>query len=470
MYQQNFVNRKEELEFLEERYKSGSPEFVVLYGRRRVGKTELLLKFLENKKGVYFLASTEGDRQNISDFSKVAGRFIGDENLGRLEFGGWQSFFETLFGHKTLDAMLKKEKVVIIMDEFPFLIQSNRNIPSIFQKIWELILRKENVMFILSGSAIAVMESGVLGQQSPLYGRRTGQWQLQPLNFSHTAEFLPYSLEELAMVWYVVGGIPAYLPKFNPKLPFWENILNTVLKKGEYLYTEAESLLNDEFREPKNYKLIFKAIALGSNTLGEICNHTGLDKSMVSKYLEVLKKLHIIREEVPVTASRKFKKRLYFISDPYFNFWFRYVYPNRIDLEAGRSEEVLAIVKKDFSEYSGPMFEVLVDELIRTKRVLNGFSFSKIGRWWHKDKEIDLVAFNDQTKEIVFCECKWQSKVDAKKVLYELREKSRFVEWNNEKRKENYAIFAKSFKEKTTEPNLMLFDLKDLGNALNIKN
>lgn len=466
MSQQNFVNRKEELDFLEERYKSASAEFVVLYGRRRVGKTELLLKFLENKKGVYFLASTEGDRQNIRDFSKVAGRFIGDENLGRLEFDGWQSFFETLFGHKTFDAMLKKEKVVIILDEFPFLIQSNRNIPSIFQKIWELIVGRENVMLILSGSAIAVMESDVLDKKSPLYGRRTCQWQLQPLHFSHLAEFLPYSLEELAMVWYIVGGIPAYIPKFNPEVRFWENVRNAVLKKGSYLYMEAETLLNYEFREPKNYKLMFKAIALGCNTLGEICNHTGLDKSMVSKYLEVLKKLYIIREEAPVTASRKFKRRLYFVSDPYFNFWFRYVYPNRIDLEAGRSEEVLALVKKDFSEYSGPMFEVLVDELIRTRYVLKEFSFSKIGRWWHKDKEIDLVALNDQAKEILFCECKWQDKVDAKKVLSELKEKSKFVDWNNDKRTENYAIFAKSFKEKIKEQNLMLFDLKDLGNAL----
>lgn len=465
MSQQKFVDRKEELGFLEERYKTDSSEFIVLYGRRRVGKTELLLKFLENKKGVYLLASTEGDRQNIKDFSKVVGRFIGDENLGTLEFDSWQSFFETLFKHKAFDAMLKKEKIAIIIDEFPFLIQSNKDIPSIFHKIWELIMKNENIMLVLSGSSVAVMESEVLDKKSPLYGRRTGQWQLQPLHFSYLKEFLPYSLEELAMVWYVTGGIPAYLPKFSPKQSFWENIQNAVLKKGTYLYTEAELLLNDEFREPKNYKLIFKAIALGCHTLGEICNNTGLDKSMVSKYLDVLKGLHIVREEIPVTASRKFKRRLYLICDPYFNFWFRYVYPNRIDLEAGRSEEITALIKKDFSNYAGPMFEVLVDELIRTKYVLKQFSFTEIGRWWHGGEEIDIVALNETAKEIAFVECKWQSlsHKEAEKVLFYLQEKSKHVDWNIGKRKEYFAIFAKKIEGKETlrKSGYIIWDLDD---------
>ena len=465
MSQQKFVDRKEELGFLEERYKTDIAEFVVLYGRRRVGKTELLLKFLDNKKGIYLLSSTEGDRQNIKDFSRAVGRFIGDENLGALEFDSWQSFFETVFKHRSFDAMLKKEKIVIIIDEFPFLIQSNKDIPSIFHKIWELIMKKENIMLVLSGSAIAVMESDVLDKKSPLYGRRTGQWQVQPLHFSFLKEFLPYSMEELAMVWYTVGGIPEYLLKFSPKISFWENIKNNVLKKGTYLYMEAEALLNDEFREPRNYKLIFRAIALGSNTLGEICNNTGLDKSMVSKYLDVLKSLHIIKEEIPVTASRKFKKRLYLISDPYFNFWFRYIYPNKIDLEAGRSEEITALIKNDFSDYAGHMFEVLVEDLIRTKYALKQFSFSEIGRWLHVGEEIDIVALNDASKDIVFVECKWQnlSHKDAKRVLFDLQEKSKHVEWNPGKRKEHFAVFAKKIegKEHLRKKGFIIWDLED---------
>ncbi|HJH28483.1 MAG TPA: ATP-binding protein [Methanosarcinaceae archaeon] len=466
MSQRKFVNRKNELKFLETRYKSKSSEFIVIYGRRRVGKTELMLKFLENKKGMYFLASTEGDRQNIQDFSKIVGRTIDDDNFGKIEFSGWHSLFETLFKHRSFYELIKHEKFVIIIDEFPFLIQNNKAIPSIFQKIWELVMKNENIMLMLSGSAVSVMESEVLGHKSPLYGRRTGQWQVQPLDFKHTKDFLPYSTEDLINTWFVVGGIPEYLLKFNTDLTFWENVLKNVITKGTYLSEEAYFLLNEEFREPKNYKLIFKGIALGYNTLGEICNYTGLDKSMVSKYLSVLCRMHIVRDEMPVTASSKFKRRLYFMEEPYFNFWFRYVYPNRIDLEANRNNEVLGLIKNDFSTYSGHMFEILVTDLIKKGNILQNCSFSKIGRWWHKDTEIDIVGLNEVTGDIHFVECKWKdmSERDALKVLNKLQVKSDLVQWNNDTRKEHFVLVAKKVegKESLCTKGFFVFDMDDL--------
>jgi len=467
MSQRKFVNRKNELNFLETRYKSKSSEFIVIYGRRRVGKTELMLKFLENKNGMYFLASTEGDRQNIQDFSKIVGRTIDDDNFGKIEFSSWHSLFETLFKHRSFYELIKHEKFVIIIDEFPFLIQNNKAIPSIFQKIWELVMKNENIMLMLSGSAVSVMESEVLGHKSPLYGRRTGQWQVAPLDFKHTKDFLPYSTEDLINTWFVVGGIPEYLLKFDTELTFWENVLENVITKGTYLSEEADFLLNEEFREPKNYKLIFKGIALGYNTLGEICNYTGLDKSMVSKYLSVLCRMHIVRDEMPVTASSKFKRRLYFMEEPYFNFWFRYVYPNRIDLEANRNNEVLGLIKNDFSTYSGHMFEILVTDLIKKGNILQNRSFSKIGRWWHKDTEIDIVGLNDSTEEIHFVECKWKnmSEMDALQVLNKLQVKSDLVQWNNDTRKEYFVLVAKKVggKESLRKEGFLIFDMDDLG-------
>ena len=467
MSQRKFVNRKNELKFLETRYKSKSSEFIVIYGRRRVGKTELMLKFLENKKGMYFLASTEGDRQNIQDFSKIVGRIIDDDNFGEIEFSGWHSLFETLFKHKSFYELIEHEKFVIIIDEFPFLIQNNKAIPSIFQKIWELVMKNENIMLMLSGSAVSVMESEVLGHKSPLYGRRTGQWQVAPLDFKHTKDFLPYSTEDLINTWFVVGGIPEYLLKFDTDLTFWENVLENVITKGTYLSEEADFLLSEEFREPKNYKLIFKGIALGYNSLGEICNYTGLDKSMVSKYLSVLCRMHIVRDEMPVTASSKFKRRLYFMEEPYFNFWFRYVYPNRIDLEANRSREVLELIKSDFSTYSGHMFEILVTDLIKKGNILSNCSFSKIGRWWHKDSEIDVVGLNEGTEDIHFVECKWKymSEKDALKVLNKLQVKSDLVQWNNDTRKENFVLVAKKVegKESLRTKGFFVFDMDDLA-------
>ena len=466
MYQQKFVNREDELRFLESKYQSSSPEFIVIYGRRRVGKTELMLKFLEKKNGIYFLASKEGDRQNIKDFSYTAGKVLDDEYFGQVEFPDWFSLLESLFKHRKFCKLAERDKFVMVIDEFPYLIHSNRAIPSVFQKIWELGMKKENIMLILSGSAVSVMESDVLSYKSPLYGRRTGQWQLDPLDFKHLGEFLPYSKEEMVMLWSIVGGIPEYLLKFDANLSLWDNIRDNVIQKGTYLFEEVEYLLNEEFREPKNYKLIFKAIALGYNRLGEICNYTGLDKSMVSKYLDVLCKLHILREEIPVTASPKFKRRLYFIHEPFFNFWFRFIYSNRIDLEANRQNEVLDAIKKDFSVYCGHLFEVLVMELMLRKEILGDKRFTKIGRWWHKDREIDIVALNDDTKEIFFCECKWRSlsRNNASEILEKLKEKSKFVEWNNSRRKEYFCIVAKRIedKEKLRKIGYQAFDLDDL--------
>ncbi|MFV9630121.1 MAG: AAA family ATPase [Methanosarcinales archaeon] len=209
MYQQKFVNRENELNFLESRYNSNSPEFIVIYGRKRVGKTELMLKFLENKQGIYFLASTEGDKQNIRDLSSCLGTAINDENFGEIEFSGWQSLFETLFKHRTFHELVTKEKFVIIIDEFPFLIYNNRSIPSIFQKMWELDLKHENVMLILSGSAVSVMESEVLGYKSPLYGRRTGQWQVHSLDFipsqSHISTSGSGTSTRTGLTWKLTG-------------------------------------------------------------------------------------------------------------------------------------------------------------------------------------------------------------------------------------------------------------------------
>jgi hypothetical protein len=187
---------------------------------------------------------------------------------------------------------------------------------------------------------------------------------------------------------------------------------------------------------------------------------------MVSKYLGVLRRLHILQEEIPVTASSKFKKRLYSISEPYFNFWFRYIYPNRIDLEANRNEEVLGMIKKDFPLYCGQMFEMLVKELILQKYLLGEFSFSRIGRWWHKDKEIDIIGLNEETNEIVFVECEWKdvSYEGAEHILSDLEDKTSFVRWNNETRKEHFGIVAKKVegKEKLRQCEYLVFDLDDI--------
>ncbi|MBS3136945.1 ATP-binding protein [Candidatus Woesearchaeota archaeon] len=448
MTQQKFINRKEELAFLERAYASKKSEMIILYGRRRIGKTELLIKFLEKKSGFYFLASTESDQQNINNFKTKLSEFINDASIAEINFKDWFSLFDTASKNINFINAAKKNKIIICIDEFPYLISTNPAITSLFQKAYDLILKNNNCMLILTGSSIMMMEENVLGEKSPLYGRRTGQWLLKPLSFAHIKDFFDYKIEESINVWSVLGGIPEYLLHFDNSASFWGNVKDKILSKGEYLYDEAEVLMRTEFREPRNYMIIFKAIAFGKTTLGEICSFTGMDKSMVSKYIDVLKTLHLIKEEIPITASPKFKRRLYSLSDHYFTFWFRYVYSNKIDLEAYRKDEIVAKIKRNFSEYSGFMFEKLIEELIREKILLKNYSFTKIGKWWHEEKEIDIVAFNEETNQLLLGECKWQEKVDAYKIISLLNEKADSVAWHNSDRKEIYAVFAKSFSRK----------------------
>ncbi len=460
MNSQHFVNRISELNALKEEYSKKRSSLVVIYGRRRIGKTALILKFIKDKPGIYYVATEENEKENLKRFfNQIKKYFNIDTNI---IINDWIDIFRLLINYLKLKHETKK--FVIVIDEFPYLIKSNPATGSLFQKIWDEILEKENIMLILCGSYFSIMEQEVLNYKSPLYGRRTLNIHLKPLEFNYLYEFFPnYSFEDIINVWFVLGGIPKYLLEFNPKLSFWRNVKENILNRWSFLYNEIPFLLRDEFKEPKNYFAILKNISIGFNEFGKIANATGLDKSMLSKYLETLKNIGIIKEILPITATLRSKGRLYFLSDNYMSFWFRYIYTNIIDLEQEKQEDVLKKIKESFSQYAGRLFEDLIEWFIKKY-----FSYQKIGKWWHKDKEIDVVAINESRNEILFAECKWKSNINAKKVLKELKEKTKFVQWNNENRKEKYAIFAKSFRTKTDEAECM--DLKEMERRIKKQN
>jgi AAA+ ATPase superfamily predicted ATPase len=451
---QQFINREEELKFLEEKYLEDSPQLIIIYGRRRVGKTELIKKFIQNKKNIYILCSKTSIRENIDELKRKFYEITGKEYFLNLNT---TSFFD-LF--KFFVNEIKNEKIVVVFDEFPYLMEIDKSIVSIFQKIWDELLVNTRVFLILCGSSIGMMESELLSYKSPLYGRRTGQWKVEPFKFKDIRKiFENFSIEDTIKIWSIFGNIPYYLSFFDKNLSLEENIKNKILKKGEVLFEEPKFLLKEEFREPKTYMLILKYISLGYNTQGQLSSVTGIEKGNLSKYLSVLEETKIIEYILPLGQR---KRGMYIISDPFFNFWFRFVYPNISNLEIGLIDKVFSRISNELNDYYGIMFERLILELIKTKTIEFPFNFDWVGKWWYKDKEIDIVALNSKTNETVFVECKWQENVDAEKILNELEEKSKFVKWRNEKRKEYYAIFAKSFKEKIREENLFLFDLKDL--------
>ena len=465
MNQQPFVDRESELQFLTDRYRSPVPECLILYGRRRVGKTTLLARFLQAVPGFYFLASEEGTARNVQDFSHYAGEFLNDPDFERSRYPDWETVIKALVRHRNFSPPPEK-KVVIIIDEFPYLIARDRATPSLFQRVWDTVLSQEPVMLILSGSSVSTMETEVLGYTSPLYGRRTGQWQLEPLSYPYLRRFLPYDEEDLIMTWCVIGGIPAYLRLFRPDRTFWENVEEQILRKGAYLYSEAEILMQYEFREAGNYMAILRALAAGYTALAPLCQETGLDKGMVSKYLAVLSRMHLINDEVPVTAHAGYRRRHYRLTDPYLTFWFRFVYPRRAETEMGQSREVLASIRERIAPYCGQMFEQLSHDLI-CRGILFGSSYSRLGRWWQKEAEIDLVGLNEVSGDVLFCECKWSAvnHRQARGILAALREKAGEVRWQNESRNERFALVAKSIeaKEDLREDGYLVADLEDIA-------
>ncbi|MCL4420097.1 MAG: ATP-binding protein [Candidatus Thermoplasmatota archaeon] len=472
MSQQNFVDRVEEIEILERAYSYKEASLFILYGRRRVGKTELISKFIRNR-GVYFLATAEGDRENINNFKSSMSKFLEDDSILKASFDNWQSLCTVLVSSSSFQTKAKKSKIIIAIDEFPYLIEANRTIPSVFQKIYDTILRQMNVMLILSGSSISIMENEVLSYRSPLYGRRTGQLKLKPLKFRYLAEFLEYEFEDLCKTYFVFGGIPEYLLKLDPKVGFWENVSEKVLSKGSALYEEAEFLLRTEFREPRNYMLILRSISYGNHTLAEICGYTGLDKSMVSKYLDVLMSLDLVIPEKPFGASEKFKRRLYLISDQYLKFWFRYVLPHKSEIESSHNNDVLESIKADFPTFAGEQFENLIKELI-LEGVL-GRSFDTVSRWWGRSgsgkkgrdvEEIDIVAHSQVRGELLFAECKWTNSPVPINVVEALKMKSETLRKQYPREKYTYALFSKSgfrgdYKELSKDTTLMsLFEIQ----------
>jgi AAA+ ATPase superfamily predicted ATPase len=300
------------------------------------------------------------------------------------------------------------------------------------------------------------MVEGVLSQKAPLYGRRTGQWKLDPLKIHNAWEFHKEISAERAVEFYsVTDGVPLYILEFDAEKDVFENIREHILTKGEFLYDEAETLLREELRTYYLYLSIFEAIAMGKTRSVEIADYSKIAQKDLPKYLTTLMKLELVGKEHPVTEREQSKKTRYFVKDNFFRFYFKYIHPNKTEIESGNPDKVISVIEKDFDSYVGKSFEnVVYESLVRlNSRGKTPFNFTMIGRMWGKipgkpkgenTYEIDIVALNDRTKEILFAECKWKNRKTDAGVLETLAEKSRFVKWNNAERKEHFAVFSKS--------------------------
>lgn len=441
-----FVDRHEELAFLEKEYEREGASLVILYGRRRVGKTALTNKFIKNKQAVYFLATEENETQNRAAFKDIVAEQTGNELLGKASVDSWDAIFKVWVE----EGSFVGEKKLMILDEFQYLGKANRAFPSIFQRIWDLILKEKNVMVILCGSLISMMESQTLMYSSPLYGRRTGQIRLKQIAFCHYHDFFPDKNErELIEYYAVTGGVPKYIELFYGSSDIYAAIESNILSRTGFLYDEPNFLLQREVSEVGSYFSIIKTIAAGHQKLAKIATVLELKQTGLTKYLKTLIDLDILKREVPVTEDypENSKKGLYRIKDNFMLFWFRFIFPNLSYIESGNAALVMRKIHANFVD--GHVAYVYEDICLEKMWELNAggtwdFHFDKAGRWWNGNTEIDIVALDREGDHIIFGECKYRTDKVGVDVLRALEQKKGQVDWRRDIRDEYFILFSVS--------------------------
>lgn len=439
-----FVDRELEMETLQNEYERDGSALVVLYGRRRVGKTTLISEFIKDKKALFFLASEEAEAQNRNAFKEKVAEFIDSDLLRSADIKNWDVLFKAI-----MDTPFES-KPVIVLDEFQYLGKANPAFPSIFQRIWEEILKDKSVMVILCGSLISMMESQTLAYGSPLYGRRTAQIRLKQIPFGYYHEFFPNkSRRELIEMYAVTGGVPKYIELFSESKDIYSAIQKCVLNRSGYLYDEPHFLLQQEVSEVGSYFSIIKAIAAGNSKLSAISSILEIKSTSLTKYLKTLIDLDILEREVPITEenAEKSKKGLYKIKDNYLRFWFAFVYPNMSFIESGHSRIVMNKIRNSLvKNHIAFVYEDVCKERMWD---LNGegawpFNFTKIGRYWDSKDEIDIVALDPEGKNLILGECKYWAEPVGVSVLRDLEAKTDSVAWERDNRKVWYVLFSAS--------------------------
>ncbi len=461
-----FIGREQELANLNEMYRNEHFQLFVLYGRRRVGKTTLLKEFCKDKPVIFFSAEQSTRKRNLEKFSTLVFQYYKETTLEA--FSSWEKALSFI------DNRQSNERLVLVIDEFPYLARKNFELLSEFQHLIDHRLKDGNIFMILCGSYMGFMEKEVLGSKSPLFGRRTGQLHMKPFNYYTALKFFDgFSVEDKLKLYGAYGGTALYLQQVNNQFDFETNIRNTFLQQTAYLYEEPLLLLRQEVQEPGVYNAIIEAIACGASKSNEIATRIGEEPAKCLKYITIMCELGILYKETPFGEKEASRKTLYGISDLMFRFWYRYVYANRSLIEMGVID---AVMKKriipNYSEYMGMVFEqICKDYLCRKNAAMElPILFTSIGRWWgtnpknHAQVEIDLIARDK--KDYLFCECKWRNEKIDIGVVNVLREKADV--FSKERNMTWFALFSKGgFTDKVkklaeNDDKIILVELADI--------
>ena len=435
-----FFARQRELTELNDLYNMKGFKLVVLYGRRRVGKTALITEFVRDKDCIFYISIEQNDKAALEGFSaQILERFPAAASI-LDSFPSWDKAFSYI-SEQAVD-----KRIVLAIDEYPYLASGNPSISSIMQKHVDTGMKSSNIFLILCGSSMSFMANQVLGYKSPLYGRRSAQFHVEPFDYYDAGLFFEGASSEDKMLAYAVcGGIPQYLTALAEYDNVPDSICECFLKKSGVLFEEPENLLKQELREPAVYNTLIAAIAGGASKLNEISTKSGEENKKCSKYLRSLIDLHIVRKEHPYGVKAE-RNSVYALWDNMFRFWYRFIPQNVTNIESGLGNQVFeSRIRPYLPAYIGRVFEDACRSYMRRQ---NGnqslpFMFDGIGRWWGTNpetkaqEEIDIIA--DSGEKAVFGECKWSSVGFG--TLTELQRKSATFKRYSDK---SYILFAKT--------------------------
>jgi AAA+ ATPase superfamily predicted ATPase len=436
-----FIGRESELRLLENRYTENKFNLFIVYGRKRVGKTTLLKEFCSGKKSIFFVGEENNDKLSLKRFSELVFKHYNISNMLE-QFGDWEKAFSFLA------EKAENEKLVVVLDEFPYLARANPALPSLLQNLIDGKLKNTELFLILCGSSMSFMEKEVLSYKSPLYGRRTGSILVNPFGFYDSGKFFPtYSREDRFKTYSILGGIPQYLETFNPSQTVEQNIKDNILRKGSLLYEEPKFLTLQEFRNPALYNSIIETVAEGYTRLNQIASKIGEPKDKTAKYITSLLDLKIVERIQPVGSQNRTRKSLYRIKDNFFRFYYYFITKNHSLLEQEMIDYVYEqSIEPLLNNFFGQSFEAVCKEyLIReNKQMRLPFVFMNIGNWWgnnpikKQEEEIDILAVNG--KKCIIGECKWRNRKMKLHDFERLLEKSNLLPYEEK----FFYLFSKS--------------------------
>jgi len=454
----HFVNREDELARLRGCYESDDAEMVVIFGRRRLGKTQLVQHSLSNRDDAVVYQATETTSQiQLDEFVDVASEnFPGITQIKQ----NW----EALLGY------LGEQDGIVVLDEFPYLIDADESLPSVIQRLWDQRLQNTSGTLILVGSSISMMEEATLLGNSPLYGRFTERLDLRPLSFAAAQEFVPdaYSPEDRIFTWGIFGGVPYYLDGVDLGRDLGTVLTEELLSQKGYLHNEPEYVLRTELTDPNRYFAILTAIAAGKTTSNEIAQAIGIDGKQISTYTQKLERLRLIEREVPITEEKaKSRRGRYRILDPLFRFWFRFVYGKEDRHERLGANAYDAVIEPELADFVSHEFERLCQDAL--SGLYPAETFLDLGRWWYKEHEVDVVGFTTDGTMVVG-ECKFTNAPLDYGALASLEDHAAEIRWTPDggERDTKYALFTRngatqSVQEAVSErDDVQLFELGDV--------